>query len=654
LDDRAMTETFVTGKGKTIAIGREVGKGGEGAVYEIPSDNHLVAKLYNSAHQPDAQKQAKLRFMAASVDEDLLKYAAWPQDTLHKTHNGPVIGFLMPKVVGRTQIHMLYSPAHRKQDYPQAAWDFLVFAARNTAAAFDAIHRHGHVLGDVNQKNVLVGADSKVVLIDADSFQVNADGSVHLCKVGVPEFTPPELQGSASFDREPRTSNHDNFGLALLMFHLLLGGRHPYSGIPLKKNIDESLEKDIQAFRYAYALDSKQRGIEPPPRSIPIAVLPDPIQALFTCAFTEKGANAGRPSAQQWVAALDGLRGQLKRCAETSMHVYPRHLSLCPWCALEDQGVMYFLHIRASSSSTGTSDFVLAKVWAAIESVQPPTSIGVPNVAAVAATPNPLPPGLKLQGSIIFWRLITIAAALWLIFEFPGKWFLILPGAWLAWKAVNSLEAGERKAERTRRKAARDMAQKEFDEIVRRLQKEYLSEEFDKKKQYLARLRDEYQQLLDREKSALDNLLKSAPERQKLQFLERQFIDAAKIPGVGLTKKAALLSFGIETAADATWDKVISVKGFGEVLTSAVMDWRKACERRFVFDPSIAMTEADKIATLAPIAARKCAIEAQLNTGAADLKRLRQDAVNTAIAMGPQLQAAILKLAQARADLKVI
>ncbi len=649
-----MTRTFVTGKGQTIEIGRELGKGGEGAVYEVATNQHLVAKLYNERHQPDALKQAKLRFMATTADAELLNYAAWPQETLHKTSNGPVVGFLMPKASGRSPIYMLYSPAHRKQDYPQAAWDFLVFAARNTAAAFAAIHRHGHVLGDVNQNNVLVGTDSKVILIDADSFQVNAHGTAHLCKVGVAHFTPPELQGTASFDRVPRTSNHDNFGLALLIFHMLFGGRHPYSGVPLRTDIGEVLEKDIQAFRYAYAIDGGQRGIQPPPRSIPITIVPDPIQALFTFAFTENGAKAGRPTAQQWVTALDGLRGQLKRCAATAMHVYPVHLARCPWCALEDQGVTYFLDIRVGVTPTGTSGFVLARVWAAIESVSPPPAISIPNVGTIAVTPNPLPPGIERQGTIIFWRIVAVVAAFWLITVIPGAWFLVLGGAWFAWAAAGNLGGDERKAERIKRQAARDAAQQAYDQIVCRVRQEVGPEEFAKKKQALAQLRHEYQQLPEREKNEIASLHTTAEARQKRQFLERQFIDAATISGVGLAKKAALRSFGIETAADVTWNKVIAVKGFGEVLTRAVVDWQKACERRFVFNPTMAVTAADKNTVRAQIAARKRAIEIALNTGAADLQRMLQEMANKANHLKPQLQVASQKLAQTRADLNVV
>ena len=141
--------------------------------------------------------------------------------------------------------------------------------------------------------------------------------------------------------------------------------------------------------------------------------------------------------------------------------------------------------------------------------------------------------------------------------------------------------------------------------------------------------------------------------RQKRQFLERHFIDGVTISGVGPAKKAALRSFGIETAADVTWNKVISVKGLGEVLTRAVVDWRKACERRFVFNPNIAVTEADKNAVRAKIATRKRALEVALNAGAAELQRLRQAMITKANTFSPRLQAASKQLAQARADLKI-
>jgi hypothetical protein len=301
-----MKPTLYTATGECVTPGRELGKGGEGAVYDIEEFVDSVAKIYHTP--PPALKQDKLAFMAATADAQLLNYVAWPQATLHGGRGGKVIGFMMPKVSGKEPIHMIYSPAHRRQRYPHCAWDFLLYVARNIASSFATIHEHGHVVGDVNQNSFMVGRDSKVVLIDSDSFQINANGTLHLCEVGVSHFTSPELQTLSSFVGFERTANHDNFGLALLIFHVLFGGRHPYSGVPLISDAGNALETDIAHFRYAYASDNQRRGLKPPPRSIPLSMLPGDVEAMFQQAFTESGVATGRPTAKAWVAALDLLR----------------------------------------------------------------------------------------------------------------------------------------------------------------------------------------------------------------------------------------------------------------------------------------------------------------------------------------------------------
>ncbi|VED14885.1 putative chaperonin [Escherichia coli] len=98
-------------------------------------------------------------------------------------------------------------------------------------------------------------------------------------------------------------------------------------------------------------------------------------------------------------------------------------------------------------------------------------------------------------------------------------------------------------------------------------------------------MKDEILGLPEEEKRDLAALQDTARERQKQKFLEGFFIDVASIPGVGPARKAALRSFGIETAADVTRRSVKQVKGFGDHLTQAVIDWKASCERRFVFRP---------------------------------------------------------------------
>lgn len=646
-----MTNSFFTSKGVPVAVGRELGTGGEGAVFEVLGSEKQVAKLYHAA--PDAKKQTKLRFMASTVDTQLLNYVAWPQETLHASRGGPVVGFLMPKVAGKAPIHMIYSPAHRKQDYPTVAWDFLLCVARNIAASFETVHAHGHVIGDVNQNSFLVGSDSKVVLIDSDSFQVNSRGILHLCEVGVSHFTPPELQSLSSFDGFTRTANHDNFGLALLIFHVLFGGRHPFSGVPLRNDVGTALETDIKNFRYAYARDSRLRGLNPPPRSIPVSILPDVMESMFHFAFTERGSSVARPIAQQWVTALDQLRSRLKRCGTSSIHIYPSHLAACPWCTLDNTGVVYFVDLGATITPT-SSGFVLTQVWGLIQAVPTPPPVNAPNPNSFTLTARPLPTGIPGKGAITCYKLVAVAIAIAICIAVPGAWFLALLAGGGGWAMAGSAGATERATEARKRLKSLELARQEYVRLVERLKKETGPEGFNARKDSFVRIRAELEGLTRAEQAELDKLHSTAHERQKQKFLETCFLDRANIPGVGPNRKATLRSFGIETAADVTRRRVRQVRGFGVSLTRAVLDWQASCERRFRFNPAAAVSDSDRNAVRTKYVTKRRALEQSLASAPTQLRQFRKNADEQLATLQPKLNVAAKQLAQAQADYSLL
>ncbi len=193
-----------------IQLGRELGRGGEGAVFPVIGVPDLVAKIY--LKPPAPLKIEKLRSMARRASPALLRVAAWPVDVLGD-EAGAVRGFLMPKVSAREDVHELYSPKSRRRAFPGVDFRFLARVAANIARAFAQVHAVGNVIGDVNHGNALVGRDGTVVLIDCDSFQIRDGVRIFTCDVGVPLFTPPELAGQA-FRGLKRSANHDAFGLA--------------------------------------------------------------------------------------------------------------------------------------------------------------------------------------------------------------------------------------------------------------------------------------------------------------------------------------------------------------------------------------------------------------------------------------------------------
>ena len=173
---------------------------------------------------------------------------------------------------------------------------------------FAAVHDHGFIIGDVNHGNILVRADGTVAAIDCDSFQIG-DGSRFRCRVGVELFTPPELQGQR-LAAIARTPNHDAFGLAVLLFHLLFMGRHPFAGRFLGAG-EMPIERAIRECRFAYDTATVRTQMHPPPYTPPLSCVGPAVGELFQLAFHPSRRKGGRPTAEDWIGVLSGLQQSL-------------------------------------------------------------------------------------------------------------------------------------------------------------------------------------------------------------------------------------------------------------------------------------------------------------------------------------------------------
>ncbi len=130
---------------------------------------------------------------------------------------------------------------------------------------------------------MLVSEGATVALIDADSFQFTINGRAYPCVVGVPDFTPPELQGR-DLKTVTRTKDQDHFGLAVAIFQLLAMGKHPYAG--RFAGPDLTMGKSIAQNRFAFSIVRQaQTRTTPPPGSITLKDFPVPIAQAFEAAF---------------------------------------------------------------------------------------------------------------------------------------------------------------------------------------------------------------------------------------------------------------------------------------------------------------------------------------------------------------------------------
>ena len=638
---------FSDDKGRQVTLGQELGRGGEATVYAIDGDQSLVAKIYH--RRLDAEKTQKLSRMVELQSERLLRLAAWPVGTLRPRSANSVAGVLMRNVSRFKDIHLLYNTKSRLREFPaKANWRFLVHTAANVSRAFSVIHEHRHVIADVNQRNVKVSPESAIVsLIDCDSFQIFSQGRYFLCGVGVPEYTPPELQDK-QFNSVIRTPNHDNFGLAVLVFHLLFMGRHPFAGKFLGRG-DMPIEKAIEEYRFAFAPDAQRTLMQPPPNCITLAHLSPEVRRLFVDAFAPGGANSGRPDATQWVVALDALGRQLKQCSASKVHTFFQSLSVCPWCQIEGQaGVLLFVGYAVADVGSG---FKLELVWAQIASVQSPGPGTQPDFSQLAAGVRATLEARVAGGK----RRRKIAAVVLIVFVILGACLVSGLGAATFWIGVFCVAVaksitrrfGHRKAKFESESRATEAR---FRAIQERWQREASEEPFATKLRDLRQLIDEHKRLPNRRQEKIRELERDLYNVQLRHYLEKFDIASADIPHVKDSRKAMLSSYGIDDAADVTATAVEAVPGFGQFLTDKMLTWRRSLESKFKFDARRGIDPSDIQRVDQDIAKRRMEIELRLLKGQMELTDIRRRIVVVRAQLRDPLQKAWMEMAQAQAN----
>ena len=125
----------------------------------------------------------------------------------------------------------------------------LAAIGRNFVRIVSSLHDRRYVLGDINEGNIKVGLTGRIAVLDPDSFQIydHRRRVTYRCPVGRAEFTDPNLmtlfqsrqcnasrcptgiaEHQMSYGCVDRTIGHDNFAIAIVLFKLLVAGRHPF------------------------------------------------------------------------------------------------------------------------------------------------------------------------------------------------------------------------------------------------------------------------------------------------------------------------------------------------------------------------------------------------------------------------------------------
>lgn len=598
----AAPTTLLDSISRSVPIGDQIGRGGEGAVFVVIGEPALVAKVYHKKPLPEDQV-AKLQAMVSVWSSPLETIAAWPRSILYDSSSRKPCGILMTRMDDARPLHELYGTTARRRYFPDIGWHHMVLAARNVAAAFQTLHTANIVLGDVNQGNMLVDQKMCVRMIDCDSFQLTSNGRIFSCPVGTPHFTPPELQSQKLRDIV-RTPNHDRFGLAILIFHLLFVGRHPFAG-RYRGTGDLTIEKAIAERRFAFSKNRTQTLVDPPPASLLLEDLPPGIGNLFEAAFRSDPEASARPTPMQWVQELENLMKYRRVCRFDSVHVYPAQLNDCPWCRIEDAGGPAFF-VPASGVSAITSD----RLAALDDQILELREIKFPDLP-FGQLKLPEMPSVRTSGRLpkrtwVDWNALLLVAT-WIIcfasiiigrFAGPMAGRLTLAtGALLSMVTAIPLMIGQdAKARRKTCDDALDWLAKGRDQLENmaatiQAQHRFRETSFD---QSTNSLKNEIKAYRNAEESLKDAIVNQRM-MQKAEFLRGFSIrdNIHKIPNLTASQVAMLEAFSVDSANDIEQLRLYGIPSIDGETVMELLQWRRDIEPGFKFNPEHGITFAD-------------------------------------------------------------
>lgn len=297
-----------------VTLGKLLGEGGEGRVFEVVGQSNLVIKVLDSEHRTE-HRRAKIALLTSRPL--VARGIGFPIATV-SNDDGEFLGYSMPRASGRPLQATVMRPARFRSTYPDWKKGDLVDICISFLEQVAYLHSLNILLGDINPKNLMVSANRDVWIIDADSWQLEG----YPCPVGTPMFTAPTMKGEYA-DRL-RTPAEERFAIAVMLFMILITGQHPYNRAGTDGDITRLIEEGI----FPYQL-GEIPGVDQPEGQWRYmwSHLPKNVKTEFWNTFHRDGKGYGRPpTAQKWLRLFADYKQYLdgpKNFDPQSNDVYP-------------------------------------------------------------------------------------------------------------------------------------------------------------------------------------------------------------------------------------------------------------------------------------------------------------------------------------------
>jgi hypothetical protein len=304
-------QRLLTEDGDHDVVGRFLGSGGEGEVYQAstPSGSWALKWYVPQLATPYRRTMLETLVHRGWRDDRFL----WPHSIVtNPSVPGPGLGYLMPLRPHRFRdLRALL----RRDPSVKATPRSLITVALHTVEAYRALHAKGIAYRDISWGNVFFDPVTGDVLV-CDNDNAVVEGEVAGI-AGTMTFMAPELvRGEA----EPRIQT-DLHSLAVLLFMLLMN-HHPLWGAQESRIHcwDEKAERKLYGTDPVFVYDPRDARNRPVPGEQETviatwAVLPQTLRELFVQTFTDGLRDPDRRVREgQWRDALSAVRDAIVVC----------------------------------------------------------------------------------------------------------------------------------------------------------------------------------------------------------------------------------------------------------------------------------------------------------------------------------------------------
>ena len=304
----------------------KVAEGGEAKTYFINQTIYqgYIAKIFK---QDDKSRVDKIEAMIkATYDKHILEYFAWPLARI--MYGQKFVGYLM-RYVKADPLSKIQSPLTSKRCSFKVNPRNLVKLSKNLFLALHIFKLNfpGSIFSDISSHNILVQSDGRPFFIDVDSIEYyDRNNKVrHIAKYFTEGYRSYEAIAGQSLNE-----TSDCFALAIIVFQLLMNGKHPFAIKSHTITGTTDFEQNILRGYNAYFNKSKDYTV--PDGSYKIDEIMN--QQLYDC-FKQTFVTGlkeflKRENAYSFYKALESLESEMKICRQGSGHYYLKRS--CQFC----------------------------------------------------------------------------------------------------------------------------------------------------------------------------------------------------------------------------------------------------------------------------------------------------------------------------------